>query len=82
MENKGQEKVRHAYIYTRIRMYAPNLCMHTWASKFLVSYSNKAMFSAISYSVGLLWSLVVFDPNYDLTQNNIVTVFNERFSEV
>ena len=28
-----------------------------------------------------LWSLVVFDPNYELTQNNIVTVINERFFE-
>ena len=28
-----------------------------------------------------LWSLVVFDPDYELTQNNIVTFFNGRFSE-
>ena len=29
-----------------------------------------------------LWSLVVFDPNYDSSQNNVVTVFNGRFYEV
>ena len=28
-----------------------------------------------------LWSLVVFDMNYDPTQNNVVTVFNGRLSE-
>ena len=28
-----------------------------------------------------LWSLVVFDPDYDPTQNNIVIVFSGRFSE-
>ena len=28
-----------------------------------------------------LWSLIVFDPNYELTRNNIVIVFNGRFSE-
>ena len=28
-----------------------------------------------------LWSLVVFDPDYELTQNNIVIVFNGRFFE-
>ena len=28
-----------------------------------------------------LWSLVVFDLDYDSTRNNVVTVFNERFSE-
>ena len=28
-----------------------------------------------------LWSLVVFDLDYDPTQNNVVTVFNGRFSE-
>ena len=28
-----------------------------------------------------LWSLVVFDSNYDPTRNNIVTFFNGRFSE-
>ena len=29
-----------------------------------------------------MWSLVVFDLDYDPIQNNIVTVFNERFFEV
>ena len=29
----------------------------------------------------VLWSLVVFDLDYDLIQNNIVTVFSGRFSE-
>ena len=28
-----------------------------------------------------LWSLIVFDPNYDSTIYNIVTVFNGRFFE-
>ena len=28
-----------------------------------------------------LWSLVVFDPNYDPTRNNVIIVFNERFFE-
>ena len=28
-----------------------------------------------------LWSLIMFDPNYDPTQNNIVVVFNGRSSE-
>ena len=28
-----------------------------------------------------LWSLVMFDPDYDPTRNNVVTVFNGRFSE-
>ena len=28
-----------------------------------------------------LWSLVVFDPDYDLIRNNIVTVFSGRFFE-
>ena len=28
-----------------------------------------------------LWSLIVFDSDYNLTQNNVVIVFNKRFSE-
>lgn len=30
----------------------------------------------------VLWSLVIFDPDYDLTQNNTATVFNGRYFEV
>ena len=29
----------------------------------------------------VFWSLVAFDLDYDSTQNNIVMVFNGRFSE-
>ena len=28
-----------------------------------------------------LWSLIVFDLDYDLTRNNVVIVFNGRFFE-
>ena len=30
---------------------------------------------------GALWSLVVFDPDYDPIRNNVVTVFYGRFFE-
>ena len=29
-----------------------------------------------------LWSLIVFYPDYDLTRNSIVTVFNRRFFDI
>ena len=48
---------------------------------FLVSF-RLCMENLISYIRWVLWSQVVFDSDYDSIQNNIVTIFNERFFEV